>query len=145
MKDITAYKGVNVTLRDYQKETVAWMRLQEDVRVQSGGGVPGLDGYFWERRSFVDSTGDEYYYFPLGGHVLLNPPPTVSGGLLAEEMGLGKSEYETHSKVWCRNKLQCVSGSLSFLFLIFFPSTFLNLFLFVVFHSHFRVKKLSRS
>jgi len=88
--DAPAYEGAKVTLRDYQKETVRWMRRQEEVGAATGGGVPGLNGYFWERRSFAGSD-DEYYYFPLGGHVLLNPPPVVSGGLLAEEMGLGKS------------------------------------------------------
>ena len=85
------YEGAKVTLRDYQKETVHWMRRQEDVSGSSGGGVPGLNGFFWERRTFGDESGDVYYYFPLGGHVLLNPPPVVSGGLLAEEMGLGKT------------------------------------------------------
>jgi hypothetical protein len=87
----TAYEGAKVQLRDYQKETVNWMCSQENVSVEAGGGVPGLNGYFWERRSFPDNTGDEYFYFPLGGHVLLTPPPVVSGGMLCEEMGLGKT------------------------------------------------------
>ena len=26
-------------------------------------------------------------YFPMAGHLLLSPPPVVTGGLLAEEMG----------------------------------------------------------
>mmetsp|Transcript_27766 Transcript_27766/g.60881 ORF Transcript_27766/g.60881 Transcript_27766/m.60881 type:complete len:1570 (-) Transcript_27766:206-4915(-) len=90
-EEFQGYEGAKVTLRDYQKETVAWMRGQEDVSHQSGGGVPGLNGYLWERRSFADNTSDVYYYFPLAGHVLLTPPPIVSGGLLAEEMGLGKT------------------------------------------------------
>mmetsp|Transcript_72304 Transcript_72304/g.205627 ORF Transcript_72304/g.205627 Transcript_72304/m.205627 type:complete len:213 (-) Transcript_72304:249-887(-) len=30
-------------------------------------------------------------YFPMAGHLLLSPPPVVTGGLLAEEMGLGKT------------------------------------------------------
>ena len=27
----------------------------------------------------------------MAGHLLLSPPPVVTGGLLAEEMGLGKT------------------------------------------------------
>jgi hypothetical protein len=98
LKKHKKYKGAKVTLRDYQKESVAWMCHQENLdREETGGGVAGLNGYFWEKRSFGcdggDGDGDEddYYYFPLGGHVLLTPPPVVSGGLLAEEMGLGKT------------------------------------------------------
>ena len=35
--------------------------------------------------------GGDFYYFPHGGHVLLEPPPVVSGGLLADGMGYGKT------------------------------------------------------
>jgi hypothetical protein len=84
------YQGVQVELRDYQLESVAWAQNQENrEKHQTGGGLGGLNGYFWERRTLAD--GDQYFYFPLGGHVLLHPPPTVSGGLLTEEMGLGKT------------------------------------------------------
>ena len=83
------YKGLSVSLRDYQQESVAWMTQQENLNVEeTGGGVAGLNGYFWEKRTMAD--GDVYYYFPVGGEILLTPPPTVSGGLLCEEMGLGK-------------------------------------------------------
>ncbi|CAB9513385.1 Uncharacterized ATP-dependent helicase C17A2.12 [Seminavis robusta] len=84
------YQGVNVELRDYQKESVSWMIDQENRdRTKTGGGVAGLNGYFWERRTLED--GEEFFYFPLGGQILLNPPPIATGGLLAEEMGLGKT------------------------------------------------------
>jgi hypothetical protein len=81
------YQTLTVKLRDYQAESVAWMRNQENLNAaETGGGVAGLNGYFWERRTLAD--GDVYYYFPLGGQILLTPPPVVSGGLLAEEMVL---------------------------------------------------------
>jgi hypothetical protein len=93
-----AYQGVHVTLRDYQWESVAWMRDQENLNVkQTGGGVAGLNGYFWEKRSFVD--GKSYYYFPFGGQILMNSPPIVTGGLLAEEMGLGKTVISLEVRV----------------------------------------------
>ncbi|KAH8067320.1 hypothetical protein JL721_7734 [Aureococcus anophagefferens] len=79
----------SVELRDYQLEGLKWMRDQES-RDAAVGGVPGLNGYFWEKRSFADG-GDSFYYFPLAGHVLLEAPPVVTGGLLADEMGLGKT------------------------------------------------------
>ena len=81
--------AASVELRDYQLEGLKWMRDQES-RDAAVGGVPGLNGYFWEKRSFADG-GDSFYYFPLAGHVLLEAPPVVTGGLLADEMGLGKT------------------------------------------------------
>ena len=56
-------------------------------------GLTGLNAYFWEKREFVGSQGDlgAYFYFPMCGQLLLEPPPIVTGGLLAEEMGLGKT------------------------------------------------------
>ena len=81
--------AASVELRDYQLEGLKWMRDQES-RDAAVGGVPGLNGHFWEKRSFADG-GDSFYYFPLAGHVLLEAPPVVTGGLLADEMGLGKT------------------------------------------------------
>lgn len=50
-----------------------------------GGGVDGLNGFFWERRSWSDGNG-HFWYMPLAGHVLLEAPPVVTGGLLADEV-----------------------------------------------------------
>lgn len=84
------YQGAKVTLRDYQVQSVAWMRSQENRnRTETNGGIAGLNGFFWERRALAD--GDPFYYFPLGGQILLTPPPIVTGGMLAQEMGLGKT------------------------------------------------------
>jgi hypothetical protein len=52
-------------------------------------GIGGLNGYFWEVREWAD--GGEYFYFPLCGQLMLARPPVTTGGLLAEEMGLGKT------------------------------------------------------
>ena len=67
----------DVQLRDYQTQGVAWMLAQESRAKDAGGGVPGLNGFFWEKRTFGD--GDDcFYYFPLGGHALLEAPPVAA-------------------------------------------------------------------
>jgi E3 ubiquitin-protein ligase SHPRH len=35
--------------------------------------------------------GGSYWYFPLAGELRLAEPPLVRGGMLSEEMGLGKT------------------------------------------------------
>ena len=50
---------------------------------------PGINRYFWETRPWAD--GGAFYFFPLGGELRLCRPPEATGGLLAEEMGLGKT------------------------------------------------------
>ena len=82
-------KLLSCELRPYQVQSLYWMVRQESRETTLGGGVRGLNGYFWEKRSFHD--GGAYWYFPLAGHVLLEPPPSVFGGLLCEAMGLGKT------------------------------------------------------
>ncbi|CAN0423968.1 unnamed protein product, partial [Discosporangium mesarthrocarpum] len=41
-------------------------------------------------REWVDG-GDPLWYFPLAGEFRLMKPPHITGGLLCEEMGLGKT------------------------------------------------------
>lgn len=80
---------LGVELRPYQVQNVFWMLHQEDQAATARTSVAGLNGYYWERRVFPD--GGEWFYFPHGGHVLLEPPPVTGGGLLADEMGYGKT------------------------------------------------------
>ncbi len=47
------------------------------------------NSYFWETRPWAD--GGAFWFFPLGGELRLLQPPEATGGLLAEEMGLGKT------------------------------------------------------
>lgn len=68
----------------------------------------GLNSHFWETRKFCDSNfqataqqplqlsasvGDVYYYSPALGELRIGSdrPPVVRGGLLCDEMGMGKT------------------------------------------------------
>lgn len=78
----TQPKLLNVPLYDYQKSTYQWLLDQEhDER--------GINGYYWEEWQYPDHGGN-LYYFPLAGEFRLLQPPKTNGGLLCEEMGLGK-------------------------------------------------------
>ena len=56
-----------IQLRPYQTQNVFWALHQEDRKHTAKTSVAGLNGYYWERRAFVD--GGDFYYFPHGGHV----------------------------------------------------------------------------
>lgn len=78
---------LNVELYSYQEQTVRWMLDKEN-------GPHVLNDYFWEERSFTDTPyaeGGKFYYFPMTGEVRLCRPPRVRGGMVTEEMGLGKT------------------------------------------------------
>eukprot|EP00943_MAST-04B_sp_MAST-4B-sp1_P009028 g9028.t1 len=78
--------GIALTLKEYQRQTIAWMEDQESLS-------NGLNSLFWEKRQWLDSAGkhDVFYYMPSAGELRLEQPPMVWGGLLCEEMGLGKT------------------------------------------------------
>ena len=97
-------------LMDFQRQTVRWMMDQEAA-------PRGLNGVFWEERRFADADDDDddgddvdgvktktaadatrgvkrrgsYWYFPLAGELRLDEPPMSRGGMVCEEMGLGKT------------------------------------------------------
>lgn len=80
-------KNLTVKLYPYQDQTVRWMLDKEN-------GQYTLNDYFWEERLFTDTSGSpggKYYYFPLTGEVRLRCPPRIRGGMVTEEMGLGKT------------------------------------------------------
>lgn len=80
-------KGLSVKLYQYQRQTVRWM-IDKEI------GPYSLNEFFWEERSFTgasDEDSGKYYYFPLTGEVRLCKPPSTRGGMVTEEMGLGKT------------------------------------------------------
>eukprot|EP01035_Chromulina_nebulosa_P020616 gene20616-26733_t len=74
---------LNVQLYDFQRSTYQWMLDHEKDEA-------GLNSYFWDEFQYNDG-GGHIYYFPLAGEFRLTKPPKRTGGLLAEEMGLGKT------------------------------------------------------
>lgn len=79
--------AVDVELYSYQEQTVRWMLDMEN-------GPNALNDFFWEERFFTgpDNKPDgSFYYFPLTGELRLQTPPRVRGGMITEEMGLGKT------------------------------------------------------
>jgi SNF2 family DNA or RNA helicase len=76
-------KGLSVNMYDFQLSTYQWMLDQEN----SPG---GLNSLFWEEWQCNDG-GPYMYFFPLAGEFRLSKPPKTTGGLLCEEMGLGKT------------------------------------------------------
>jgi hypothetical protein len=74
--------GLNVRLFDYQKSSYQWMLDQERNE-------RGINSFFWEEWKYSDG-GGSMFYFPLAGEFRLTQVPKSNGGLLCEEMGLGK-------------------------------------------------------
>lgn len=73
----------------YQRSACQWMLDHERD-------PHALNHYFWQRRDWLDG-GDPLWYFPLGGEFRMQTPPHTTGGLLAQEMGLGKSVRRPHT------------------------------------------------
>ena len=76
---------LKVGMYDYQMSTYQWMLDHEN-------NPRGLNSYFWEEWKYIDG-GGSIYYFPLAGEFRLSAPPLSRGGLLCEEMGLGKYHH----------------------------------------------------
>lgn len=105
-------KCLKVTLFPYQEQTVRWMIDREN-------GAHSLNAYFWEERSYTgpaNKPDGKFYYFPMSGEVRLNRPPDIRGGMVTEEMGLGKTvealaliaaqqveHKQVELDVWCEN------------------------------------------
>lgn len=81
------HNALTVKLYGYQEQTVQWMLDKENSSYV-------LNDYFWEERCFTDTPNckhSKFYYFPMTGEVRLLKPPSMRGGMIAEESGLGKT------------------------------------------------------
>ena len=83
--DLVQPPGLKLKLYEYQLSTLKWMLDKENDESDMG-----LNGEFWEEIQTNDELGN-IYYFPIGGELRLQKPPRTTGGLLSEEMGLGKT------------------------------------------------------
>ena len=64
----------------------------------------GLNARFWEEWRFPGGRGS-IYHFRIGGEFRFDRPPIATGGLLCEEMGLGKT-VEVLSLILCNPQRQ---------------------------------------
>jgi SNF2 family DNA or RNA helicase len=72
----------HIQMMPYQLQTLQWMCDMESLE-------GGLNSLFWEERRWPD--GGAYFYAPQLGELRVERPPVTRGGLLCEEMGLGKT------------------------------------------------------
>jgi hypothetical protein len=77
-------KKLKVTLYEFQKTTYKWMLDHEKDK-------GGINSHFWEEWQYSNADGGSMFYFPMAGTIRLTRPPHTTGGLLCEEMGLGKT------------------------------------------------------
>lgn len=80
-------RTLTVKLYRFQEQTVRWMLDKENSSYV-------LNDYFWEEWSFTDTPhcqNCKFYFFPLTCELRLTKPPSIRGGLVAEDFGLGKS------------------------------------------------------
>jgi SNF2 family DNA or RNA helicase len=77
-----------ITLREYQKQAVQWMLSREL-------GAASLNDILWQRALLPagapDGPLEAVYTNSIRSLISLLPPPVARGGILAEEMGLGKT------------------------------------------------------
>lgn len=78
-------EGLTVELLDFQKQTLRWALERETIP----GGVQAL---FWPQVP-VQMGGNKrnVYFCPISGQFRTDKPKLVRGGIIAEEMGLGKT------------------------------------------------------
>lgn len=80
---------INVPLRPYQLESLKWMEDQERKR--------SISDPFWVEIEVkpslyaLDAQKKTLWYCPLTGSLAGSPPPPLQGGILGEDMGLGKT------------------------------------------------------
>ncbi|XXQ29804.1 RING-type domain-containing protein [Plasmodiophora brassicae] len=94
--------GLDMQMMDYQLQTLRWMQDRETI-------PRGLNSMFWEKRRWSDVSGgdadaDTFYYMPSTGELRLEAPAVVRGGLLCEEMGLGKTLEVVALILWSKLK-----------------------------------------
>lgn len=73
-------EGLTVELLEFQKQSLRWAMERETT-------PGGMQSYFWVKVPIEDCT---LYFNPILGRFRKDKPKAVRGGIIAEEMGLGK-------------------------------------------------------
>jgi len=73
-------EGLNVSLFDFQSQAVSWALGREQAPY-------GLNSFLWAKVP----GNEELYFSPLFNEFRSSTPPIIRGGIIGEEMGLGKT------------------------------------------------------
>lgn len=111
-------EGLSVELLAFQKQSLRWALERETT-------PGGVQSYFWPKVSLTSTDQkSELYFCPIIGRFRTDKPKVVRGGIIAEEMGLGKTvislglilkhpapaEPVSGSHVSCLSNLQQTTG-----------------------------------
>jgi SNF2 family DNA or RNA helicase len=77
-------EGLNVELLAFQRQSVQWALERETT-------PGGIQSFLWPKLPSVAEPGEELYYSPILERFRRDKPHLVRGGIIAEEMGLGKT------------------------------------------------------
>ncbi|GAB5355439.1 hypothetical protein AAMO2058_000205600 [Amorphochlora amoebiformis] len=98
------HKDVLPKLRRYQLQASRWMEKRENLDELAHSSTIPLHPMWemmqsWEYRGALRKSSAKLYWNRCTGHITpirVSPPPQVKGGILAEEMGLGKTIETLH-------------------------------------------------
>ena len=77
-------EGLNVELLEFQRQSVQWALERETT-------PGGIQSFLWPKLPEVAEPGQDIYYNPILEQLRRDKPLLVRGGIIAEEMGLGKT------------------------------------------------------
>jgi SNF2 family DNA or RNA helicase len=78
-------EGLTCELLPFQKQSLKWALERERV-------AAGIQSYFWVKVPVqIEASTTDIYYSPILGLFRKDKPQVVRGGIIAEEMGLGKT------------------------------------------------------
>jgi hypothetical protein len=77
-------EGLAVELLPFQSQTVQWATERE----QTPGGV---NAFLWTKLPSISQPNTDLYFSPILGELTVTKPKPARGGIIAEQMGLGKT------------------------------------------------------
>lgn len=77
-------EGLSIELLPFQKQALQWAVERELA-------TDGVQSFVWTKLPSVGSPGKDIYYNPILGNFMDSKPRLVRGGILAQNMGMGKT------------------------------------------------------